>query len=105
MNCPEQSTLMVKVRTNVWVSLPIDKGQDRLTKGWVCGVAEKAVIGLVLTPGLTPRKCGRERRHLVGNKDKFSYGKSNAPLQSVLNCGCHSLFREGNYERGRKGTP
>ena len=43
--------------------------------------------------------------HLLGNKDKFSYGKSNAPLQSVSNCGCHSLFREGNYERGRKGTP
>jgi hypothetical protein len=41
----------------------------------------------------------------VGSKDKVSYEKSNAPLESVLNCGCHSLFREGNYERGRKGTP
>ena len=74
------------------------------TKGWVCRVAEKAVIGLVLIPDLTPRKCG-QAHDLVGNKDKFSYGKSNAPLQSVLNCDCHSLFREGNYERGRKGTP
>jgi hypothetical protein len=40
-----------------------------------------------------------------GIKDKFSYGKSNAPLQRILNCDCHSLFREGNCERGRKGTP
>ena len=53
------------------------------TKGWVCKVAEKAVIGLDLTPGLTPRKCRRERCRLVGNKDKVSYGKSNAPLQRV----------------------
>ena len=83
-------------------SLP---GMYGWTKGWVCKVAEKAVFGLDLTPGLTPRKCGRERIRLVGNRDKVSYGKSNAPLQSVSNCGCHSLFREGNYERGRKGTP
>ena len=36
-------------------------------------------VGLVLIPDLTPRKCG-QAHDLVGNKDKFSYGKSNAPL-------------------------
>ena len=67
-------------------------------------VAEKAVWAWILHLASHQRKCGRAC-YSVGNKDKFSYGKSNAPLQSVLNCGCHSLFREGNYERGRKGTP
>ncbi|KAK1609011.1 hypothetical protein QYE76_032684 [Lolium multiflorum] len=35
------------------------QGVSGWTKGWVCKVAEKAVIGLDLTPGTTPRKCGR----------------------------------------------
>jgi hypothetical protein len=51
---------MVKGRTNAWIDLPIDKEQDGLIIGWFCGVAKKAVIGLVLMMGLTPRKCVRE---------------------------------------------
>ena len=68
-------------------------------------VAEKAVWTWILHLASHQRKCGRESIRLVGNKDKVSYGKSNAPLQRILNCDCHSLFREGNCERGRKGTP
>ena len=32
INCSERSTLLVKVRTKAWVGLPIDIGEDRLTK-------------------------------------------------------------------------
>ena len=45
------------------------------TKGWVCRVAEKAVIELVLIADLTSKKCG-QAHDLVDNKDKFSYGKA-----------------------------
>ena len=89
------------MRTNAWAGLSIDKGQDRLRKGWICGVVEKAMIGLVLILGLTPRSAD-DISCPVGNKDKFSNGKSNAPLQSVKIVTCYSLFREGTANAAGK---
>ena len=72
------------------------------TKGWASGVAEKGSDWLGSSTGPHTKEVWTGKIARMCNKALISYGKSNAPLQSVKIVTCYSLFREGTANAAEK---
>ena len=95
MDCARQA----KVKT--YYREMSDLGSGR-TKGWACGVAKKGGDWLGSLTGPHTKEVWTGKYARLCRKVLISYGKSNAPLQSVRIMTCYSLFREGTANAAGK---
>ena len=71
-------------------------------KGWAYGVAEKGSDWLGSSTGPHTKEVWAGKYARLCSKALISYGKSNAPLQSVRIVTCYFLFREGTANAAGK---